>query len=165
MRHLYDITKELDSVREEAFNIAEDNNGEIPDYIGDMLDTLEGEREEKIQRIGEIYKDISAFEDSIAKEQSRLSKLKTTAKNEQERIKQYLSAFMDEGEKFKTSTVSIGWRKSTSVNLLVDAEQLPDEFKKIDVKPKKTDITKAIKSGKDLSEYAELVTVNNIGIK
>ena len=165
MRNLYDITNDLDIVRERVFQEAEENDGVIPDYIGDLLDSIEGERTDKIQKIAEMYKDLIGFSDSIAKEQKRLTKMKSTYSNEQERIKEYLTAFVDEGEKIKSATSTVSWRKSSSVNVLVDPTKLPEEFQKVVVSSKKTDIKNAIKAGVDLSEYANIVTSTNISIK
>jgi len=166
-RSMYDITNELDSVREEAYAYAEEHDGEMPDYLVEYLDALEGEREQKAENIACLYKDLNAYVDSIKKEEARLSKLKKQYNNEIDRIKSYLSAFINEGEKIKTPRTTISWRKSTSVVLKegVKAKSLPEEFQNVKIEPAKTALKKAITNGEDLSKYVSLVTENRIQIK
>lgn len=167
-RTMYDITVELDNARDQAYTIAEENEGVLPDYVSEFLDNLEGEREDKAVNIACAYKDLNSFVDDIATEQKRLKKLKAQYVNEAERVKTYLSMFIDNGEKIKDPRASISWRKSTSllVDENLDPKTLPEEYQKIKVEVNKTELTKAIKAGDDdAMKLGELVTKSNIQIK
>lgn len=167
-RTMYNITVELDNARDEAYKYAEEHDGELPDYIVEFLDKLEGEREDKAINIACVYKDINAFISEIKKEQDRLKKLKATYENEANRVKEYLSMFIEQGEKIKDPKASISWRKSTSlvVNEDVDPTELPEQFKKVQIDVNKAELKKAIKDGDhEAMQFGELVTKSNIQIK
>ena len=168
MRNLYDITEDLDRAREIAFSYAAENEGEIPDYIATMLDELSDEKEVKVEKIACLFKDLKNFGESIKTEQSRLTAMKKTNANEMERIKNYLEALVDEGEKFKTPRATVSWRKSTSTVLKegVTPEDLDERYQKVKVEASLTEIAKGIKEGdEEVMELAELVTKNGITIK
>jgi len=162
---MYDISKELDIARDDAYLYAEEHDGELPDYITTYLDNLEGEYEEKAVNIACVIKDLVSFSNNIAIEQRRLKKLKSQTENEVERIKDYLSSFMTPGDKIKTAEATISWRRSTSVVLSVDDKDLPEEFQKITIEASKSAIKDAIKNGDDVSDYASLKTINRIQVK
>jgi len=164
-RTMYDISKELDIARDEAYLYAEEHDGELPDYINTYLDNLEGEYEDKAVNIACVIKDLVSFSDNIATEQKRLKKLKVQTENEIERIKEYLSTFMTPGDKIKTERATISWRNSTSVVLNVDKKDLPEEFQNITIEASKSAIKNAIKNGDDVSDYASLKTINRIQVK
>ncbi len=170
-RTMYDISKELDIARDNAFLYAEEHDGELPDYINTYLDSLEGEFEDKAVNIACVIKELSNFSDDIVKERRRLAKLKETTDNEIERIKYYLSQFVGEGVKIKTPSASISWRKSTSVvlNKGIKAEDLPEEYQKVKIEESKSALKKALSSGDDVSKFvskfAKLTTVNRIQVK
>ena len=168
MRNMYDITNELDELREVAFNEAEENDGVISDYLEDMITSIEGEYEDKAEQLACLYKDVLAFSNTIKSEKARLDKLKKTYDNEAKRIKEYLSAFIASGEKIKTPKMSISWRKSTKTVLKdgVDVNDIPSEYHKVKIEADKTAILAAIKSGVDgVDDFAEVVVSNNIQIK
>jgi septal ring factor EnvC (AmiA/AmiB activator) len=167
-RSLYEITAELDVMRDKAYAYAEEHDGEIPDYILDFLESLEGEQEEKAVNIACVYKDILSYIDAVKKEQQRLSKMRKSYENEADRIKNYLSAFLNEGQKIKTDRAVISWRKTTHVELLdgVVVEELPLQYQKVEVNPIKSLLKKDINDGvDDAIKYAQIVTSKNITIK
>lgn len=147
----------IDSAIEKAFNDAVDpETGEIIDESKlEEIDALNMKRDAKIEGVGLYYKDIKAEAEMVKAEADNLAKRYKALENKAEGIKTYLSKAVN-GEKFKTPKLSISFRKSTSTHV-IDQELIPMEY--LDFKdpvPKKTEIKKAIQSGKEVPG-AELV--------
>ena len=159
MATLYEINEAI----ERAFEACIDpETGEI---VGDTeaLDDLVLARDEKIENIALWIKNLKAEAEAIRNEEKALADRRRAAENKVERLKSYL-AYNLNGEKFKTSKVSISWRKSVSVDV-PDVFQLPDEYVKYkDPEPNKQLIKEAIKKGFDV-EGATLVENTNLIIK
>ena len=84
------------------------------------------------------------------------------AENKAESVKKYITRALN-GDKFKNARVSVSYRKSESV-CVEDIAALPDEFKKITVEPKKTELKEAMKAGK-VFEGVTLEVKENVIIK
>jgi hypothetical protein len=167
-RSLYEISSEIDELREVALEQAQENDGILPDYIANVLDKLDGEKADKVEAIGCVYKDINNFVESIKTEQARLTKMKKVHENEMSRIKSYLEFILSEGEKYKTPKATISWRKSTStiLNDGVEPEDLDVKYQNIKITPALTEIAKGIKAGdEEITKQAKLVSKNSVTIK
>jgi len=166
MKNLYGISDAFDKAREDAILQSHIDGSDEKDYLTDFLDGLEGEKNEKVSQIGLIFKDIAAFDASIAKEAKRLAGMKKRHKTEMDNIKAYLKDMLDEDEKIKLAEVLIGWSKSSGVALTVDPEDLPEEYQTVKVEPNKKYITESIKAGsEDVKQYAYLEERKNVTIK
>ena len=62
---------------------------------------------DKIKDIGLVYKDIIAFNDSIATEAKRLASMKKRHADELEQIKEYVKNMLDDGEKIKVGKILV----------------------------------------------------------
>jgi len=136
--------------------------GEILD--DERLNELNMARDKKIEGVACWIKDIEARQ---AARKTEISSL--TAKNKSddklvENLEEWLRMATGEA-KFVTPRVTIGWRKSDSVNI-VDEAAIPEAYKRRveEVKIDKMFIKKAIKDGFIVSG-AELEEKNNIQIK
>lgn len=158
---LYQISAELEKAWEAAIDT---ETGEILDEEAmRAFDALSMAREEKIENIALAYKNVCAEAAALKAEKQSLAARQQAAENRAEWLKQYLSKSMN-GEKFKTARVSIGWRKSESVQVDADAF-LPDEYLTFKApEPNKAIIKKALKAGEKI-DGASLVTANSIQIK
>ncbi len=166
MKNLYPISDQFDKARDQAILDSKINQTDESDYLKDFLDGLDGTKEEKISKIGLIYKDIEAFEETIATEAKRLAAMKKRYSKELEDIKTYLKSMLDEDEKIKLAEVLISWSKSSGVALYCDPEDLPVEYQTIKVEPNKKFITESIKAGSAaVKKYAYLEERKNITIK
>ena len=137
---LYDIPKEIEAC-------VDTETGEIIDI--ERLDALQMERDEKIGNIACFIKDLAAEE-------------KIAARNKKENLKQYLAGFLD-GQRFKDARCSIGYRRTSHLEIAEDAS-IPDEFLKRTVTVDKAGLTKAIKDG-GVIEGVSLVEGHNIQIR
>ena len=130
-------TYELDQkINELIANSIDPETGEVSDGFIEKLDALNMERNEKIDNIMRLYKNLISDAAGWEAEEKRLSELKKSAKNRAESLKNYLSRYMEAGvEKFTSEHGKIGWRKSEKV-VVQDVDTLPEEFKKVKVEVK-----------------------------
>lgn len=127
--------------------------GEIID--ADRLDALQMERETKIENVALWQKECIAEAEAIAAEIRKLQVRKAVAEHKAESLKSYLVMAL-EGQKFKTSRVSISYRRSQAV--IVDNEdQLDPQFIRIKttIEPDKTAIKDALKTGEVTGAHLE----------
>ena len=124
--------------------------GEIIDEA--MLTALNMERDKKISNVACWIKNLKAENEAIKAERQRLSSRSEVNENKIESLKKWLQ-FALNGEKYKDGRVSISYRKSESVQFddSFKIEDLPAEFRKVTVEPKKADIKDAIKNGQTVS--------------
>ena len=117
--------------------------GEIIDT--EKLEQLRLARDEKLESVAlwmkNLKADISAYKDE---EQVFASKRKA-AENRLEGLKGYLAGALN-GESFKTSKVSVGYRRSTKV-IIDDVDGLPEVYKTYEPKVDKTAVKKILSAG------------------
>ena len=120
--------------------------GEVIDL--DRLNELEMKREQKISNVACWYKDLIAEADAIKAEEQNLNRRRKVCENKAESLKNWL-AYVLNGNKFEDSRNKISYRRSESVTFAegFDIESLPEQFKKITVEPKKTEIKNFLKTG------------------
>ena len=146
MATLYDINAALES----AFMACIDpETGEV---IGDTaeLDALQIQRDEKVENIACLIKNLKAEAEAIQNEERKLKSRRQACENRSEWLKIYLAENL-QGEEFKSPRASISWRRSEAVNV-TDVWALPAEYIRMaDPEPDKTAIKKALKSGETVN--------------
>lgn len=148
-------------IDEEIMSCVDEETGEIVDI--EKLRSLQMQRGEKIESIGLWIKNLVAESDAIGKEIKVLQARKRASENKAESLKKYLKDALG-GVPFKTSKLSISYRKSESVNIL-NQLYLDDKYLKIgEPTVDKVAIKKDLKAGIAVAG-AELVTNQNIQIK
>jgi len=163
-KNLYELSAKLDEVRDAAILESNISGEEVSDYLGELVDTIEGTEVEIATQIGLLYKDVLGFSETIASEQKRLASMKKRFKEESDSMKETIAELLD-GTKIKDSQLIVNWKKSKAIKLLVDAEDLPEEYQKIKVEANKKLLTDNIKAGVDVKKYALLEESNNVTIK
>jgi len=165
MRSLYEISEDLLSAMREAEAEAEQNEGEISDFLNHKLESLDVEKELKIGNICRFYKSLLAEADMVKGEADKLTERVRITKNKAESLKKYLSHFIPEGEKFADEHTKISWRKSESLFIKDDdISYVPEDYQRVVVSADKVALKKDIKSGKTF-EGISLVEKQNIQIK
>lgn len=134
---------EIDSA---ILDCIDQETGEIID--SDKLTALNMERDKKISNVACWIKDLKAEAEALKTEKQNLAKRQQICENKVESLKNWLMYALN-GEKYKDSRCNIRYQKSTSVSFAegFDFNSLPEDFKKITVEPKKTEIKNAIKDG------------------
>lgn len=155
---LYEINE---AIRNFELNIDEET-GEL--LNADELDALELEKEVKIENIALWIKDLNAEADAIKAEEKNLKQRREATENKAEQLKKYLVYALN-GDKFKTSKVSISYRKSESVEVY-DEDAIPRDYltEKVTYSVDKTMLKSLLKAGQEL-DGVRLVEKNNIQVK
>jgi hypothetical protein len=163
MATLYAINQEYEDLLAMVLEVAEANEGVIPDNLADDLDQLEGSRDEKIENCIRYYKNELAIADMIKSEIDALRKRMQTHENAAKWCKAYVQRSMKEGEKREYGCGSIGWRKSEGV-VIVNESMLPESCFKVERKPVLTAVKELLKANL-FGEAAHIETRNNLQIK
>lgn len=158
---LFEIDERLAScVKINGDQAVDTETGEVIDI--EAIEALEMEREQKIENIGLWIKELTAQAEAIKAEKNKLAEREKSAKNKAERLKEFLTAYLD-GKKFETARVAIKFRSVESVSV-PDVAALPEKYWRI--KPPeadKTAIKNAIKAG-EVVAGAELVKKQSISV-
>jgi len=155
MSSLYQINQQIT----EAIDL---ETGEIIDEAA--YEDLNIEKEEKLENIALFYKNTMADAEALKAEEKAFAERRKAAENKAVSLKRLLDNELA-GSPFVTSRVAIGYRKSTSVNI-VNEEELPKDLlvEKVSISPDKKAIGELLKNGEVVSG-AELVENKNIQIK
>ena len=139
----------LYEIDEAIMNCVDAETGEIIDT--EQLDTLQMERDTKLENVACWIKDLKAEAEALKNEKQALAERQRVAENKAESLKKWL-AYALQGEKFKTPKCAISFRKSEAVE--VTDEGLNNLMKEHDElltykapEPNKTAIKQAIKDG------------------
>lgn len=162
---LYEIDGAIREVIENGISF-DPETGEVLFEDGD-LDQLQIDLEKKIENIGLFVKNLRAEADAIKAEEANLKKRREHKTNVADHYAEYLKAYLvnTDRPRFESTRVQMSIRKSEAVEIDPLAH-LPEEFlvEKVEVKPDKAKLKKAIKEGQTI-EGATLVTNQNITIK
>lgn len=141
----------------------DEDTGEVIDL--ERLSELNMERDKKISGVACWIKDLKAEAEALKAEKQNLAKRQAVCENKVESLKNWLMYALN-GEKYKDSRCNIRYQKSTSVSFAegFDFNSLPEDYKKITVEPKKTEIKNAIKDGATI-EGCTIKENNNIIIQ
>ena len=136
---------EIDNAIYECVN----EDGEVIDQ--EKLETLQMERDKKIEGIACWIKELTAEANAIKEEKLRLEARQRVAENKVKSLKSYL-AYALKGARFRTAKVSVSFKKTESVEVTPDGlENLramrDDLLKYKEPEPDKTAIKQALKSG------------------
>ena len=169
MASIYNISSDLKKIYEDLDNGngIDLETGEIKPEIMQQLSISRNELEVKAVDYGYVIK---AFDDEICiieKEIERLEERKAYVKKNKEKMKQIVSAAMEEFgiTKIKGDTLQLSFRKSESVEVF-DENLLDEKFKKekTEISIDKMAIKNAIKNGENV-QGAKIIEKNNLQIK
>lgn len=160
MKTLYEITNDYQSLMNEI----ENNEGEITPELNEMLVINENELQTKSIAYLSVIKSSEAFIVQLDEEIKRLTALKkrntTLTDNLKDRLLNAVKLFGN----FEVGFTKFGTRKSSSVSVDCDVNDLPKEFKvvKVTEQPDKVAIKKAIESGQEINGCC---IVENLNLK
>lgn len=160
---LYEINKQLASVLASASEL--DDSEVLELGLRKVWESLQGERQHKIDQYCAAYKSIIALADSIKEESKRLRERAESKYKQAEHLLGFLRYNMTEREAFENERHKITWRKSYAIELTgtpVPNEFLVEKEPSISLKA----IGDAMKAqGVDRFEFAKKVERLNFGIK
>ena len=152
----------LYEINEAILNLVDMETGEIADV--EAFDALTMQKEEKLENIALYIKNLTADAKAFAEQEEIFAERKKAAQKRIESLKSYLTYALD-GQKFSTTKCAVSFRKSEKIEI-TDEAILPKDYvtETVTIKPDKTAIKNAIKSGQEVSG-AQLVENLNISIK
>jgi len=154
---LYDITDELKALTTALI----ENGGEITEEMEERFDALLDMEEEKTEGYIQVIRDLEATAEAVKNEEDRLKKRRRSLERSADKLKDRLAYAMgvrdQEVRETELGKVRLQEASRRSMNVQVDAEALPDRFKRIKVKPDKRELRSALKEGDAVAEkVAEL---------
>jgi len=161
--NLYELSSMLRDAVDAAEASIDHETGEIPADWAEFLDAIEMERTTKLLNCGALYKSWDREAEAIRTEERVLAHRRHTLEAKADSIKRWMAGNMQAGEKLNDSRTTIGWRKSTSVEI-VDPAALPAAYVVMEPKYEKKLIGDALKDGQTVPG-ARMITNNNIQIK
>ena len=158
---LYELKAEIARVEQKLEEWAAEHEGDITDFpMTETLGLLEVSIADKALSIGTWVKNLVAEEKAYKEEIKNLQAKAKTRANKVASLKTYLSQAVPEGQKFENSQCKISWRKSESVQISCDPENLPTEFKKIKFDADKIGLKQALKAGTEIPSVSLTQSMN-----
>ena len=163
------MEKSLYVIKEEYLDLIsqiEQSEGELTPELENALTINKAELEVKSIAYVEFIKQRESFNARIDEEIKRLQAIKKANDNLVLRLKNNLLNAVNMFGNFEAGFLKLSTRKSKSVEVNIDTNDLPKEFKSIKVTeaPDKTAIKKAIESGQEI-EGCRIVENINLAIK
>ena len=160
-KNLYEVNKSIAEVLENAID---EETGEILDEeLFGSLGALELEKEQIIEDICLEIKNTSAYAEALKAEKQAIASKQSMAERRVESLKNYVTKALD-GEKLKTSKVSVSYRKIKSVEFLGDIASLPEDCVKVEESVKKKELKAHLDAG-EVIPGAKIVERTNTIIK
>lgn len=134
--------------------------------VAAAMDAVDAALEEKLESTAKVIRNLEAEADGLEAEEKRLKARKTAVRNRIADIKGYVQENLEAMGKDKVTSGIFKWSiqaNAPSVNIL-DESLIPDDYWKIERKPMKTEIKKAIEAG-ELTEGAELVRTKSLRLR
>lgn len=154
-------SKSLYEIDEQILACIDEETGEIFDV--EKFEALSIERDSKIESLCLLIKNYSAEAEALKAEKQSFAKRQKTAENTAERLKKYVSDYLN-GTKFKTTKVSVSYRKSESLEV-AEGAVVPEEFLRYsEPEVKKDDLKAFLKSGGHVDGVSIKIN-NNIQIR
>lgn len=137
---LYEISKDYRQIQEMDFD---------PQVMSDTLESLQGDFEDKANKIARVNANMSAEIDAIKAEITRLTAMKKVRENKQNALKDYLRLNMESCAitKMTCPLFTITLRKPVKVVSIDDAESIPRDYYKVTESIDKSLIKQALKDG------------------
>ena len=156
--NLWQIDERLQMALENGYD---EETGEILD-----IEEIIAQLDNKVENVALAIKNETADLNALCDEKKNFDKRIKVKKNNIERLKNYLSNYLD-GNIFESQKVKISYRKSTSfdVDKDIDFAKVPLEYIQYDPIINKDKLKKAIKDDGKKFEFARFVEKQNIQIK
>lgn len=140
MATLYELVKEIEDFQ---FEIDEET-GEILNF--DELDALQLEKNTKVENICLLIKNLRSDAEAYKNEKNSFEQKRKQAENKADRLTAYVQYILA-GDKFKSSKVSVSYRKSEKIICPELLEVEPDYLRYKEPELDKKKIKDAIKAG------------------
>lgn len=132
--------------------------GEILD--ADRLDSLQMERDTKVENVVCWYKNLLADAEAIKAEKTALAEREAKCRAKAEKLKAWLTEALG-GQSFTTAKCAVSFRRSEIVKVL-NAEEIPQQYmvQKVEVVPDKVAIKTELKNGGEVRGCCLVENIN-----
>ncbi|WP_061226142.1 siphovirus Gp157 family protein [Leptospira interrogans] len=161
---------ELDDLYYQTLYAAMDpDTGEILDEVlAEKLNEIVEAKEKKLLNLACLYRELHLEAIALKTQEDILKTRREAAENKAESLFKFINANLREGEKLSDSRITLSWRKSEAVLVNIEDDELlstlGEEFTKIEYKPKKKELSIALKAGRTFNGV-RLVANQNLQIK
>jgi DNA polymerase II small subunit/DNA polymerase delta subunit B len=165
MTALYEISKQY----QELAALADAGDEDLAKALSDTMEAIEGEFQEKGKALAMVTLNMDGDIDAISAQIARLTDRKKMMVSRQESLKEYLRSNMERTGIKKIShplfTITLG--KGKPIVVIDEESKIPDEYMntKVETTPKKSEIAKALKEGKDVPGAHSEIGKSSISIK
>lgn len=165
MLKIYEINQEFRVAQALMEEWAAEHDGDITSFpLAEELDKLQCDKEHKLLSMGCIVLDYEAEATALKEQAKKLAERARVAEAKADRLRDYITSSLEPTQKLKDARVSLGFRKSESVEIEGEAYELPLEFQRAKIEADKTSIKEALKAGKVIPQ-ARLVTRYSLQVK
>jgi hypothetical protein len=161
MSYVKPLNDEIEALLNLAMDYAEDNDGEIPEWLGNRIDELKDQREIILLQMAQSYKEAQTEMAGVTATIMGLTEREDRLHRKMVRIANIIELYNTERQPLKNGFVELKYSKSERLDL-IDEEKIPDEWRnhKVTVTTDKAGLKKAIKNGLEC-DYAKINTYYN----
>lgn len=159
---LYEINKQIEETIYRMFSEVDEETGEVSQGTVDLLEELNIAKDEKLENIGCLIKNLNAEIEALKAEEKNLADRRKRIENKVKRLTEYIEFILHGEDWDKSPRVAFRYKPSKAVKI-IDLEKIPKMFRRVKWEPDKTAIKKAIAEGKKV-RGAEIEEKNNLRI-
>ena len=152
--NIYELNQELAIAENLLDEWAIEHEGDITDFpLFEEMEKIELMKNDKALGVGVWIKNLTAESDALAREAKTIAARKKALANKIDSLESYILSIVMPGEKLSNSRCKIGWRKSSTVELLVDENDLPERFQKTTITADKAGLKSATEEEREGIAY------------
>ncbi|MDI7165934.1 siphovirus Gp157 family protein [Leptospira santarosai] len=145
------------------------DTGEVIDEVlAEKLNEIVEAKDKKLLNLACLYRELTLESTALKTQEDYLKSRRQSIDNRAESLFKFINANLQEGTKLSDNRVTLAWRKSETVEVAIEDDQLlatlGEEFTKVECKAKKKELKEAIENGRSF-EGVELVSKMNLQIK
>lgn len=161
---LWEISAAMETAIEGGYTVNPETGAVMFDP-GD-LERLAEMREDKLEACGLYIKSLDAAAKAIREEEKALAARRQSMERKAERMREYvLRDMLADGTVIDTPRLHMKPAKKPASVEVIDADLLPDEFRRTKVEPMKAEIAKALKAGRSVPGAALYEGGHRLAIK
>lgn len=149
--HLFELNEKFDAI---VAMIEDDDNGIDEQVLIDTLESIELDRDLKLDNLATLIERNNAYINAYAEKQKKLQAAKKQLQTANDRFQWYMTQTMDHAgmKELKTENHMLRPRNYNASVVVDDASVIPDRYMvtKTTVTPNKTAIRKALKAGEEV---------------
>ena len=138
--------------------------GELSSEVEARLDALTMERDRIMLYLARVIIGEECEATAVEQHAKRLADRVRIHRNHADRLRAFVETRLEPGKKLSDDFAQIGWRRSESVEVSVDALELPLEYCRTTYAPAKAEIKEALKRGETV-HGCRLVTRQSIQVR